>query len=123
MPVKGSCLATFQHKGQSLKAQLLIVDKKVQPILGLSACEKLNLVKRVFVVASDPNNDQHALMTEYKDIFQGLGCLPGEHKIHMDETVTPVVHACRKVPFALRERLTEELARMEKLNVVNKKVE
>ena len=120
VPVKGSCLATFQHKGQSLKAQLLIVDKKVQPILGLSACEKLNLVKRVFVVASEPNNDQDALMTEYKDIFEGLGCLPGEHKIHIDETVAPVVHACRKVPFALRERLTEELARMEKLNVIKK---
>lgn len=31
-----------------------------------------------------------------------------------------VVRACRKVPFALRERLTEELAYMEKLNVVKK---
>lgn len=58
----------------------------MQPILGLSAHEKLNLVKRVFIVASEPNNDQDALMTEYQDIFEGLGCLPGKHKIHMDES-------------------------------------
>lgn len=129
VPVKGSCIATFKHKSQMLKAQLLIVEKKVQPILGVTACEKLNLVRRVFMVASqtaDKQNtdtdksDQDTLMTEFKDVFEGLGCLPGEHKIHVDDTVAPVVHACRKVPFALREKLKEELARMEKLNVIQK---
>ncbi len=35
-------------------------------------------------------------------------------------TVAPVVHACRKVPFALREKLKEELARMEKLDVIKR---
>lgn len=59
-------------------------------------------------------------MQEYKDVFQGLGCLPGEQKIHVDETVAPLVHACKKVPFALRERLKEELALMEKLEVIQK---
>ncbi len=44
-------------------------------------------------------------MEEYKDVFEGLGCLPGEHRISIDDTVAPVVHACRKVPFALREKL------------------
>lgn len=38
----------------------------------------------------------------------------------MDETVTPVVHACRKVSYALRDRLKEELACMEKMNVIKK---
>lgn len=59
VPVKGSCIATFQRKGQILKAQLLIVEKKVQPILGLTACEKLNLVKRVFVVVSQTADKQN----------------------------------------------------------------
>lgn len=49
----------------------------VQPILSLSACIKLNLVKRVFVVtSSDTANTQDSLMEEYKDCFEGLGCLP-----------------------------------------------
>ncbi len=59
-------------------------------------------------------------MEEYKDVFEGLGCLPGKHRISIDDTVAPVVHACRKVPFALREKLKEELARMEKLDVIKR---
>lgn len=120
VPVKGSCVVTLKHKGQRLKTQLLIVEKSVQPILGLSVCEKLDLVRRVFVVNSQTGTDHDSLMREYKDVFEGLGCLPGEHKISVDDTVTPVVHACRKVPFALRQKLKDELARMEKLNVIKK---
>jgi hypothetical protein len=53
-------------------------------------------------------------------VFEGLGCLPGEHKICNDDKRTPVVHACRKVPFALRKKLKEELGRMEKMDVITK---
>ncbi len=52
VPVKGSCLVTLKHKRQLLKTHMLIVEKSVQPILGLSTCEKLDLVRRVFVVTS-----------------------------------------------------------------------
>ncbi|XP_038139714.1 uncharacterized protein LOC119782701 [Cyprinodon tularosa] len=121
IPVKGGCIATFQHKGQQIQAQLLIVDANVQPILGLKTCTKLNLVKRVFVVTSPGTvNDHDSLMEEYKDCFEGLGCLPGEHKICVDKSVSPVVHPCRKIPFALRNKLKEELVRMEKLGVIKK---
>lgn len=34
--------------------------------------------------------------------------------------MTPVVQPCRKVPFALRGKLKDELARMEKLGVIKK---
>lgn len=119
VPVKGGCIATFKHKGHQIRPQLLIVDMSVQPILGLSACIKLDLVKRVFVVtSSDMPNYHDSLMEEFKDCFEGLGCLPGEHTIRVDKKVPPVVHPCRKVPFALRKRLKDELARMEKLEVI-----
>lgn len=34
--------------------------------------------------------------------------------------VSPVVHPCRKIPFALRGKLKEELAHMGKLDVIKK---
>lgn len=121
VPVKGGYIATCKHKSRQIRAQLLIVDMNVQPILALSACTKLNLVKRVFVVTSpDSANDQDSLMEEYKDCFAGRGCLPGIHKIHVDKSVPPVVHPCRKIPFTLREKLKAELERMEKLEVIKK---
>lgn len=46
-----------------------------------------------------------------------IGCLPGQHHIQIDHTVKPVVHAPRKIPVALRDRVVEELHRMEKMGV------
>lgn len=75
IPVKGGCVATFKYKNHLIRAHLLIVDKSVQPILGLSACIKLNLVKRVFVVTSpEAANDQDSLMD--KDCFEGTRMSP-----------------------------------------------
>ena len=38
---------------------------------------------------------------DYKDIFEGVGKLGKEYNIKLDESVTPTVHAPRRVPFAL----------------------
>ena len=56
----------------------------------------------------------------YNDVFEVLGCLPGEHKILFDETVPPVIHLCRKFPYALHDKLKQELDRMEKAEVICK---
>lgn len=91
-----------------------VVDRGTKGTAHTRPESVVNLVKRVYVVTSQPRSDQHPFLEEYKDVFQGLGCLLGEHKIHGDETVAPVVHACRKVPFSLRKKLKDELAHMKK---------
>ena len=60
---------------------------------------KLNLVKLVDEIGA---KDYAAIQEEYKDIFQGLGCIQGEHSIKVDPEKEPVIHARRKVPFALK---------------------
>ena len=39
------------------------------------------------------------IFEEYQDVFKGIGCMPGEHKIVIDKDVPSVVNVCRKVPF------------------------
>lgn len=58
-----------------------------------------NLKNQVSIV---PN-----LTENYKDIFERLECLPDEHKIQLDETVLPVIRLCKKVPFALHDKLKQ----------------
>ncbi|CAC5365290.1 unnamed protein product [Mytilus coruscus] len=58
------------------------------------------------------------ITVENVNLFTGLGCLPGIHKIHVDDSSTPVVHPPRKVPVSLKGRIKTELDRMLKLGVI-----
>ncbi|XP_052819930.1 uncharacterized protein K02A2.6-like [Mya arenaria] len=60
------------------------------------------------------------VLKKYKEVFDGIGLLAGECKIHIDPTVQPVVHPSRKVPIALQEKVKDELLRMESLGVIEK---
>lgn len=120
IPVIGKCIVRVTHRDKEHTLAFIVVPKKVQAILGLNACERLNLVKRVLVIESEGDTDYDELRKEYNDLFQGLGCLSGEHTIRVNKSVPPVINPCRKVPFALQKPLKAELDRMESLNVIEK---
>ena len=110
IPVKGKCMLAVKHKMIKHNIAFFIVPGSTQPLLGWAACEKLELVKLICQVDnSNVSSEYETLLTEFSDVFKGLGNLPGEHKIVIDEYVTPVAHACRKVPFKLHDKLKEEL--------------
>ena len=46
IPVKGRCLVEVTHKDRERTLAFVVVHRDVQAILGLAACERLNLVKR-----------------------------------------------------------------------------
>lgn len=108
------------HKDRQHTLAFVVVPKEVQTILGSSACERLNLIKRVLVVDSEEDMDYDELMKECSDLFQGLGCLPGEHTIKVVKNVPPVINPFCKVPFALQKPMKAELDRMESLKVIEK---
>ncbi|XP_026326150.1 uncharacterized protein LOC113234842 [Hyposmocoma kahamanoa] len=47
-------------------------------------------------------------------------CLPGKYHIVVDQSVPPVICASRKIPLSLKDRLLEELRKMEQLGVIRK---
>lgn len=58
-------------------------------------------------------------MEEYPDVFTGLG----KHtkikaKLIVDESVTPVIHKQRKIPYNLEKKAKEEEQRLEELGVI-----
>lgn len=129
VPVYRQFIADIRHKGETYKSLFIVSNVVVQPIIGIDMCEKLNLVKRVWTVIEDkeektrkPSEDKEseAILEEFKNVFAGFGTLPGEHTIRLKENAVPVVEACRKVSFALHDKLKEELDRMEKFGVISK---
>ena len=94
-----------------------VVDiQHTTPILGVLTSQELGLVKRMHTV----NTKRQDILNNYPDLFEGLGCLPIEHHIELNETVKPVVHPPRCVRAAIRSRVTRELHRMEEEGVIEK---
>ena len=58
------------------------------------------------------------MLKDYKDIFEGLGCLPGENNIQLNVDAKPVVHPPRKIPFAQRKKVKKELDRMVRNGII-----
>ena len=54
-----------------------------------------------------------AVKAEYPDVFQGLGRLKDSYSIEIDESVRPVVHAPRRVPVPMREKVRKKLDELE----------
>ncbi|CAC5390164.1 unnamed protein product [Mytilus coruscus] len=56
-----------------------------------------------------------------KDIFHGLGKLKDTQvKIHVDNTVKPIVQPHRRIPFHVRKQVEAELERLERLDIIER---
>ena len=63
------------------------------------------------------------LASEFSDIFEGIGQLPGEHRITLKADTTPVIHPPRRVPVETRGKVKQELERMDKHGIIAKVTE
>ena len=60
------------------------------------------------------------IISEYSDVFDGgLGFLPGDYHIAIDDTVTPIQHHPRKVAVALKVDLKNKLQELEEKGVID----
>ena len=108
--------------------QYYITDTSDEPILGKNACEAFKLVHRTtnveFVninVMSDKSYDsltEESLVTEYTDVFSGLGKYEEPYKIMIDTDVPPVIQRNRKVPFAKLPALKKALDQLEQDDII-----
>ena len=113
LAVLGKALLSCVIKERNISIEFQIVDTQSKPILGLNSCESLGLVQRIDVIDDE-------VLAEYPDVLEGLGSMKEDYMIRADQSVRPVVHATRKVPAALRDRLKRELDRMEGETVIEK---
>lgn len=102
--------------------EFYVVDTQAPPILGLKASLEMDLIKLVLSVQTDTRQSDD-LLSEFADVFEGIGEFPGKCKIHIDLAAVPVVYPPRKIPFTLRGRLKEELDRMERQGIIAKVTE
>ena len=52
------------------------------------------------------------MKAEYADVFRGLGRLKDSYSIQIDDSIKPVVHAPRRVPVLIRNKVHEKLEQL-----------
>ena len=67
-----------------------------------------------------PGLDKSTILTKYTDVFDGLGLIPGEWKLHIDPNAVSVVHPPSSIPIVIPDLLKKELDFMEKAQVLAK---
>lgn len=105
---QGSIILECIVKGVRYNIKFLLVKDAYMAILGLNACIKLNLIKRVDSIKPKLTNKED-LVEINKDIFSGTGKVPFEYKIKLIQNSTPYISACRRVPETLKPILKETL--------------
>ncbi|XP_063242528.1 uncharacterized protein K02A2.6-like [Bacillus rossius redtenbacheri] len=91
------------------------------PILGLPGCVCLKLVSRSFVHTLHSSVlSEDKFLSEFADVFQGVGCIPNKCTLVVDKSVQPVAKPPRRVPFALRDGLKIKLDELVKLGIIAK---
>jgi len=119
--VKLEC--SFKEKTKLLKFHVVPVDR--HPLLSAEACEDFGLlnvdaVHSVVRNSGEGSWSQNDICKEYKDVFTGLGRLPGKFKLQIDPKATPVKHRPRRVAIALKEPLRQKIKELEERKVLKK---
>lgn len=121
LPTDGMTTVTVKHPrtGDRFECDFYVTERE-QPILGMEACRRLNLLHIVEEnicethEATPPGGLTTAdVFTRYQDLFDGsLGCMDGEVSLAVDSNVPPVQMPLRRLPVALRDQVQTELAKL-----------
>ena len=89
-------------------------------LLGRSSSEELGVLKvDVSANACESKNTtdkKAALKTKYPKVFTGIGKLENfQLKLHVDESVTPIALAMRRIPFSRKQEVIDKLEELEAL--------
>ena len=110
-----------------------MVPNHCRPILGLPDLLRMDKVQFKVPTTNQwsnyvgeieskiPGLTKDQILSEYKDVFTGLGRLKVEPiKIHLKKGVRPCRRPCRRVPIAMRQEFKAELDSLEHKDVLRK---
>lgn len=77
---KGKKTLNCQYKEKVFDLECQVIEQDAPAILGRSACLQMGLIPRIFQLEQRTDTD---ILSEYKDVFTGLGCVPGDNILHL----------------------------------------
>ncbi|XP_054282050.1 uncharacterized protein K02A2.6-like [Macrosteles quadrilineatus] len=122
LDVRGMFIADIAYDGKMVKEKVYVVAGLNEPLLGIPAIKSLNLITlRKPDTAGINSITLDSVLTSHPELFIGLGSIPGDYKIELNENAQPhSVRAPRNISIPLRSKVETELNRMLDLGVIEK---
>ena len=117
LSLAGKCHINCYYKNNPYNLEFYVVEAQSPAALGLKACMDMKLIKPVLTI-SQQNTDP--ILQEYEEVFSGIGKMDSGYTITLKPDAIPVIHAARSVPVALKEKVKNELQRMEQHDIIRK---
>ena len=112
----GQFAGKFSHKGKAATQPVFVVKGLKSNFLGLPAITALRLVTHL-----DMTEAAEDYQMQFPSLFEGLGNLGEPFMIHLKEGAVPhCIYTPRQVPLPLREKVKQELDKMESMGVIEK---
>ena len=116
LDIKGKVTLPLKYKDNKCDATFYVVQTAGKPpLLSGETCSQLGLIERTYNV--------QLFQKEFPQLKKLTGTLPGTYTVKLDPTVKPVVHAPRRIPQALHEKVKKKLKEMEDLQQITKVTE
>ena len=123
VPLGTVTLDCTTDKGDTEQLLFFVTDSADVPLLGHKACDQLNLVKRVYLCQpmrqpQRPSLTKDEIISEYKDVFTGVGQYEKEYNIELVANAQSVIQPSRKIPYAIQPKVKEALDGLKAQNII-----
>ena len=116
----GTIVIPCSYGKRQCDTELYVVETPGPVILGLPTSRDISVTLKCAVSKGVTINSTDDLKRAYPDRFQGIGNFDGHFHITTDPDVTPVVHAPRRCPIALKDEIKRELDTVEEMRVISR---
>ena len=127
IPTLGSCQLKIKIGDEEQVLTFLVVKIKKKPLLGLKDALRLKLIKlhpEVYELEEQQPGIPPDIQEKYGSLFSDLpGTIPIVYKMKLKPDAQPVIRPPRKVPIAKKDRIKQELEKMEKNGIICKVTE
>ena len=125
----GTCWLEIMNLTHPRKLKFEVVGCENMTLLSLDACLELQMIQvneKVHMV-QEQNKSQEPeamkgtvdeMLIDYKEVFEGLGCLPGEYDIALDETIPPVQNRPRRIALSMQEDVKKKIDALEMQGII-----
>ena len=122
LPVMGKFKASLESRDKITISDIHVIKGNFGCLLSYSSATTLGLVRlNVHNIQAQRPSDHEKLLKEFAHIFDGIGVLKGfEVKLHIDPSVPPVAQPARRIPFHLRQKVSDALRKLEDQGIIEK---